>query len=164
MKSLIFLIFCFAGFGILYAQSNPAITKTAIGKSYNKIDEILVFKNYKEWEGLLITESKKPKKIFSKISDGKNTMVLFSEYETRGYKILGILDLGKIEKYNRIILSDCRLNSKTDGFIIALVKDQNKAYFTNVIKAWKVDQNTNRFIEIPIKGIDCFNDEFENQE
>jgi hypothetical protein len=26
------------------------------------------------------------------------------------------------------------------------------------------NQKTNTFIEIPIKGIDCFNDEFENEE
>jgi hypothetical protein len=138
--------------------------KTAIGKTYKRIDEIIEFKNFREGEGVVISDLKEKNKIFSKISDGKNTVVLLTEYYTKGYKILAILDLGKIEKNIRIILRDCRVNSKTDGFIVALVKEQNKAYFTNVIKAWKVDQNTNSFIEIPTKGIDCFNDEFENQE
>jgi hypothetical protein len=137
--------------------------KTAIGKTYKRIDEIIEFKNFREGEGVVISDLKEKNKIFSKISDGKNTVVLLTEYYTKGYKILAILDLGKIEKNIRIILRDCRVNSKTDGFIVALVKEQNKAYFTNVIKAWKVDQNTNSFIEIPTKGIDCFNDEFENQ-
>ena len=137
--------------------------KTAIGKTYKRIDEIIEFKNFREGEGVVISDLKEKNKIFSKISDGKNTVVLLTEYYTKGYKILAILDLGKIEKNIRIILRDCRVNSKIDGFIVALVKEQNKAYFTNVIKAWKVDQNTNSFIEIPTKGIDCFNDEFENQ-
>lgn len=107
---------------------------------------------------------KETNKIFSKISDGKNTVVLFTEFSTKGYKILAILDLGKIEKNIRLVLRECRVEAKTDGFIVALLEEQNKAYFTNVIKAWKVDQIANTFIAIPVKGIDCFNDEFENQE
>ncbi|MEI6596212.1 MAG: hypothetical protein WCO28_11665 [Bacteroidota bacterium] len=163
MKKLFCLIFCFGYFAILFAQSNTPNAKTAIGKTYKRIDEIIEFKNFREWEGVVISDLKEKNKIFSKISDGKNTMVLLTEYYTKGYKILAILDLGKIEKNIRIILRDCRVNSKTDGFIVALVKEQNKAYFTNITRAWKFDQNTNSFIEIPTKGIDCFNDEFENQ-
>ena len=164
MKKLFCLIFCFGCFAIIFAQSNTPNAKTAIGKTYKRIEEIIEFKNFREVEGLVISDLKAKNKIFSKISDGKNTVVLLTEYYIKGNKILAILNLGKIEKNIRIILRDCRINSKTDGFIVALVKEQNKAYFTNVIKAWKVDQNTNSFIEIPTKGIDCFNDEFENQE
>jgi hypothetical protein len=163
MKKLFCLIFCLGYIAILFAQSNTPNAKSTIGKTYKKIDEIVEFKNFKEAEGVLIADSKDPNKIFSKISDGKNTSVLFTEYSTKGYKILAILNLGKVEKNIRLVLRECRIDSKTDGFIIALVKEQNKAYFTNLIKAWKIDQKTNTFIAIPIKGIDCFNDEFENQ-
>jgi hypothetical protein len=163
MKKLFCLIFCLGYIAILFAQSNTLNNKTAIGKTYKRIDEIVEFKNFKEAEGVVIADSKDPNKVFSKISDGKNTSVLFTEYSTKGYKILAILNLGKVEKNIRLVLRECRIDSKTDGFIIALVKEQNKAYFTNLIKAWKIDQKTNTFIAIPIKGIDCFNDEFENQ-
>ena len=164
MKNLFCLIFCLGYFAILFAQSYTLNTKTAIGKTYKRIDEIVEFKNFKEGESVLIADLKETNKIFSKISDGKNTVVLFTEYSAQGYKILAILDLGKIEKNIRLVLRECRVEAKTDGFIVALVKVQNKAYFTNVIKAWKVDQIANTFIAIPVKGIDCFNDEFENQE
>jgi uncharacterized Zn ribbon protein len=164
MKKLFCLIFCLGYFAILFAQSNTLNTKTAIGKTYKRIDEIVEFKNFKEGEGVLIADIKETNKIFSKISDGKYTVVLFTEFSTKGYKILAILDLGKIEKNIRLVLRECRVDAKTDGFIVALLKEQNKAYFTNVIKAWKVDQIANTFIAIPVKGIDCFNDEFENQE
>ena len=164
MKRLLFLIFCSGYFSILFGQSNIPNAKTAIGKTYKRIDQIVEFKNFKEEEGVLIADLKETNKIFSKISDGKNTVVLFNEYSTKGYKILAILDLGKIEKNIRLVLKECRVDAKTDGFIVALVKEQHKAFFTNVSKAWKVYQKINTFISIPVKGIDCFNDEFENQE
>jgi len=57
------------------------------------------------------------------------------------------------------------VNAKTDGFLVALVNPKPwKAYFTNLIKAWRLDQKKNMFIAIPVKGIDCFNDEFENED
>jgi hypothetical protein len=82
MKKLFCLIFCFECFATIYAQSNTPSAKTAIGKTYKRIDEIVEFKNFKEGEGVFIADLKE----------------------------------------------------------------------------------TNTFIAIPIKGIDCFNDEFENQE
>lgn len=164
MKKLFCFIFCFGYFAILFAQSNTPNAKSAIGKTYKKIDELVEFKNFKEAEGVVIADSKETDKIFSKISDGKFTLLLFTEYSTKGYKIFGILDLGVIKKNTRLVLRECRIDKKTDGFIVALVREQpSSAYFTNIIKAWKVDQKTNTFIAIPIKGIDCFNDEFENQ-
>ncbi len=155
---------CFGYISIVQAQTyskNP--NSTTIGKTYKKIDEISVFKKYKEEEGLVIIDSKGHENLFSKISDGTQTLVLFTKYSPNGYTILAILELGKIENNCRVIMRDCRLNAKTDGFIVAIVGLKPwKAYFTNVIKAWKVDQKTNMFISIPTKGIDCLNEEFEN--
>lgn len=90
MKNLFCLIFCLGYFAILFAQSNTLNTKTAIGKTYKRIDEIVEFKNFKEGESVLIADLKETNKIFSKISDGKNTVVLFTEYSAQGYKILAI--------------------------------------------------------------------------
>lgn len=165
MKKLFCFIFCFGYLAILFAQSNIPNTKTAIGKTYKKIDELVEFKNFKEAEAVVIADSKETNKIFSKITDGKYSFVLFTEYSIRGYKILGILNMGEIKKKTRLVLRECRVDKKTDGFIVALVREQSSnAYFTNIIKAWRVDQITNTFIATPVKGIDCFNDEFENEE
>lgn len=164
MKKLFCSVLCFGYFAILFAQSHTSNTKSAIGKTYKKIDEIVEFKNYKEAEGVLIAGSKEKNKIFSTITDGKYSFVLFTEYSIRGYKILAILDIGEIKKNTRIVLRDCRVDKKTEGFIVALVREQlSNVYFRNIIKAWRVNQTTNTFLEIPIKGIDCFNVEFENQ-
>lgn len=65
----------------------------------------------------------------------------------------------------RVLLREWRVNTKTDGFVVALVNAKpQKAYFTNVINAQWVDQNKNTFHAISVKGIDCLNDEFENVE
>lgn len=137
---------------------------TVIGRIYKKINEIEVFKNYKEEEGILIRESLENKNGFSKISDGTNTMILYTKYIlSGGNKILSILDVGRVEKNTRIIMARCRVNIKNDGYIVALVKPLPwKSYFKNIIKAWRVDVKTNKFIPISVNGIDCINEEYDN--
>ena len=165
MKKLLFLILSLGCLSIVQAQTGSKNPNTAIGKTFKKISDIDVFKSYKEEDGVLITESKEQKNIFSKISDGSRTMVLFIKYLPQGDKILAILDIGKIEKNMRILLRECRVNNKTDGFVVALVNAKPwKAYFTNMIKAWRVDPNKNTFNAISVKGIDCLNEEFDNVE
>lgn len=163
MKFFLFFIFCLGGFSIVNAQAYSLNTKTAIGKTFKKIDEIKVFKNFKEEDGILISNSKEKNDLFLKISDGVTTMVLYAKYSPNGNKILGILDPGRTEKNMRIIMRECRVNANIDGFVVALVNIKPwKAYFSNVIKAWRVDQKTNTFISVPTKGIECLNEEFEN--
>jgi hypothetical protein len=102
---------------------------------------------------------------FEEISDTKTTLILFTKYisPNKGSEILAINDIGKIEKNTKIVMAECRLNLKKDGYIIALVKpNPSKEYFTNILKAWRVDKKTNQFSSIPVKGIDCYNFEFEN--
>lgn len=56
------------------------------------------------------------------------------------------------------------MNGKEDGFVVALVSTKPwKEYLSNVTKAWRVDSKTAMFIAIPVKGIDCFNEEFGNE-
>lgn len=165
MKKLLYFLLCFTYLSIVQAQPDSKNPITAIGKTFKKIAEIDVLKNYKEEDGVLITESKEQKNIFYKISDGSRTLVLFTKYSPQGNKIMAILDIGKIEKNMRVLLRECRVNSKKDGFVVALVNVKPwKAYFANVIKAWRVDPKINTFITVPVKGIDCLNEEFENED
>ncbi len=166
LKSVINIFLFWGCISILNAQPVIKNFNTAIGKTveFNKISEIDVFKNFKEYDNALITESKEEKNGFVKISDGDRTLILFTKYSSSGYKILAILDIGKIQKNTRVLLSDlseCKVNSKTDGYIVVLANAKPwKEYFTDVIKAWKIDQKTNIFFSIPAKGIECLNIEF----
>ena len=92
-------------------------------------------------------------------------VILYTKFipSSNANMIIALQDIGMLEKNTKMIMSMCRMNLKDDGYIIALVKPLPwKPYFTNVIKAWRVDVKTNKFIGIPVKGIDCINDEFDN--
>lgn len=135
-----------------------------IGKAVKKINELAAFKKYKEQESISIDESFENKNGFAKISNDTNTIILYTKYvPSSGNMILGMQDVGKVEKNTRIVMARCRMNFKNDGYIVALLKPLPwKPYFTNIIKAWRVDPKTNKFIIVSPKGIDCINDEFDN--
>ncbi len=131
-----------------------------LGKVCKRINEIEKLKNYKEEEGIVIDVSKN-KLGFSRISDGHTTLILFESFiPPSSRKILAILDIGKLEKGNQIVMARCRLNSNNDNYIVAIVKSKptKDNYFKKIIKAWKINEKTARFFSIPTKGIDCFED------
>ncbi len=79
------------------------------------------------------------------------------------YEILSILDIGNIDKNEVVIVLDCRINKKNDELLIAVVNTKiNQLYYTNIIKAWRLNPKNNTFNPIPTKGIDCINQEFYN--
>jgi hypothetical protein len=79
------------------------------------------------------------------------------------YEILSILDIGNINKDESIIVQECRLNKKKDDLIITIVNTKNnQVYYTNIIKAWRLNSKNNTFNPIPTKGVDCLNTEFYN--
>ena len=163
MKTFLFfciqLLFCI--FSIAQGTTN---FKTVIGKTYNKINEINLFSNYIESEGLIISELKNQKKGLVRISKDDHSLVLFTQYTKNGNKILALLDLGNILRNEIVVLRECRISKKKDNYIIAVLDPQNsKLYFTNIRKAWRLDPVKKTFNPIPIKGIDCLNEEFYNE-
>jgi hypothetical protein len=140
------------------AYSQTFSDNALIGKVYKKVNEINALKNYREQEGEGIPPNYSYG--FSRISDHINTMVLFTKYLPVGhYKILAVLDLGVLNKNTRLVMRLCRLNAKNDDYIIALVKPTDKPVFKTIIKAWKADEKTHKFIPISVKGINCINDD-----
>lgn len=153
IKCIIFALWLFPAYRQTFS------TDALIGKIYKKVDEIPALKNYKEEESDAISPTG-THHVFSRISDHINTMVLLTKYLPVGhYKILAVLDLGVLNKNTRLVMRLCRLNAKNDDYVIALVKPTDKSLFKTIIKAWKADEKTHKFIPISIKGIDCINDD-----
>jgi hypothetical protein len=57
----------------------------------------------------------------------------------------------------------CRLNRKVDDRIIALFKIESnkKKIFRKIYKAWRIDTAAGKMNEIPVKGIDFINSDYE---
>ena len=142
--------------------------KTTIGKTFVNIKNIPVFNDYKEEMGTIISGLEKQNKGYHIISNGYNKKVILSKSTMQGnrvqsYEILAILDIGNINKNESIIVQECRLNKKKDNLIIALIKPINsQPYYTNIIKACKLNPKNNTFTPLSTKGIDCLNEEFYN--
>ena len=118
--------------------------------------------------GVMISGLEKEHKGYDIISNDYNIKVILTKAIRQGnrvqyYEILAILDIGNINKNESIIVVGCRINKKKDDLIIALIKPINSQhYYTNIVKAWKLNPKNNTFNPISTKGIDCLNDEFDN--
>jgi hypothetical protein len=162
LKSFIIFNLLFLISLIVLSQELPNFN-SSIGKTYKKINEIDVFKNFKEDEGVVIGEIKYEKKGFVMISNKNKSIILTTEYTPLGYKIVALLEIGVVKYNERVVLRECRLDQKKNDFIIALlIPNLSEQYYTKIRKAWRFDSNKNNFISIPVKGIDCLNEEFHN--
>jgi len=143
----------------VFPVHGQTVSKAPIGRTYKLISEIEQFKSYKEEEGIVILPMGTGN-CFSKISNGNNTMILFTKYiAPASYKILAVLDIGSIDINSQIVaMARCRINGKNDGNIVALVKPSGGDYFKSIIKAWRVDEKNHKFVNISTKGLECAND------
>lgn len=55
----------------------------------------------------------------------------------------------------------CRANAEEDRWLLAIVvNDESQQHLTNVRRAWRANPATRRLEEVPVTGIDCFNDDY----
>lgn len=160
MRIFIFLIF---SAGVFYPVNSYCQLNFIVGKVYKEINEIPSLKNFKIAEGIAIDEDISSKTSFILITNGSNEKVICSEYlGPNSRRILAIQEIGRLPKNSKVIMSRCRKEQKDNGYIIAIVETTPTAYFKKVKKAWIFSKESKLFSEIPIKGIDCINDEFDN--
>lgn len=160
--AIVFLFNCCFLFTI--GQKSNLDFKSIIGCEFDKINEIEKLKNFYIEEIIGIRESLNNTNGFRKISDGKNTLILFTKHiPPNRSKILAILNIGMVDIGAKIFMAMCRIDKKNDGYIVAIVNTRpRKEYFNDVTKAWRVNLKTNKFDNISVKGIDCLNSEFDN--
>lgn len=74
-------------------------------------------------------------------------------------EVKDVLVLPKIRK-NQVLVSysACLLNDKLDNEIVAIAYDlPDEEYYTRIHRAWRANRETEKFEEIPVKGIKCEN-------
>ena len=143
---------------ILSAYSQIPPKNRIVGKIYEAghLNHITALKNFKEMEAITSGSTKKGY-AFSKIYDGKQTIILYTQYIAPGsYKILAELNLGVVDPDTKLAMASCRVNLKNDEKIIAIVKPApTNTFFKNILKAWRVDVKKHNFVKISNTGIDC---------
>ena len=159
-KLIIILLFTYCSEAI--AQVSLPLEKSIIGTIYKKTADIKQFNDYKKEVGVLMMPINSGYCLF-KISNDKNTIILFDKYlpDVQSYKILDTIKIGPIKHGEIMCLKSCRINLKEDNEIFALVKDNRKTYFKDVIVAWRANRRTNKITIVAKKDIDCLNDDLE---
>lgn len=144
-----------------YCQLKAAPSPSVIGSIYRNITELKEFKGYKTVAGSVLEPTRDNYSIATIIKGNYNILLfekdlLINNGSTVRYKLLDTLNIGVLKKPYAIVYSSCRISRKNNSEIVALVKGENKEYFTKILKTWKANKKTERFEKISTKGIDCF--------
>src|SRR5688572_25161350 len=122
-------------------------------------------KGYQLHESTLLNSIDDPERLFLSVyAKGTGRVVLFSVLtDTVKYvfKILDVLHLKNVWEGLEFKSVTCRQNKIENNEIVALVNPAEKEYFTDIKKAWLCDWDKRRFMAIPVKGIDCLNEGYE---
>lgn len=158
-------VFVFLGILVFYSsqcQVDTSSKSLIVGKTFYRISEFEIFRNYIEEEGVLIGPVK-DKIGFRKFSDGENTIILCTKYlNSKSSKVLALLSIGKVEKGTLVAMGNCRLNGVSNNYIVALIEPPKGAFAKKIIRAWQVELQSGRFLAISKAGIDCVNLEDDN--
>ncbi len=164
MRVILLAAFLFVSFCTV-AQGKYAgpLVKRLIGKTYTGNRKIPGLPGYQFRQGSLVSALNDPEQMMVEVlQKGANFVVFFSvmtDTVKKIYSILDLLEIKNVAKGWQVRTTFCRRDTVDNVEIVALVKSSpNKDYLTEVKQAWRFDRDKIRFLAIPVKGIDCFNE------
>ena len=164
MRVILLHIFFFVSFCTV-AQGKYAgpLVKKLIGKTYTNSTKIPGLPGYQYRQGSLVSALNDPEQMMVEVlQKGTNFVVFFSlmtDTVKKIYSILDLLEIKNVTKGWQVRTTFCRRDTINNVEIVALVKNSpDKDYLNEVKQAWRFDRDKIRFLSIPIKGIDCFNE------
>jgi hypothetical protein len=163
---VLFSLFLFS-FTAALSQGNYAGTefKKLINTSFSDEKDIPALKGYQLHESTLLNGIDDPERLFLNVyAQGTARVVLFAVLTDTGrltFKVLDVLQLNNVKEGLEFKSVTCRRYKTENSQILALVRPAEKAYSTDIKKAWLCDWEKRRFRSIPVKGIDCLNEGYE---
>lgn len=91
------------------------------------------------------------------------TMVWFEKRDetapkNRRFEVLDVAKIPNFGKNAAFAMGQCYLNNKFDGQIFAVAVDEEKEFYTKIIRAWRADVTSGLIEDISADGIKCVND------
>jgi hypothetical protein len=77
------------------------------------------------------------------------------------FEVLDTLSIGKLNNKEMLLFWNCRKNEIVDYAVFGLFTLEDKRYFTNPRKAWRIDVNTLKINVINVAGVDYYNGEYD---
>ena len=164
MRTILLPVFFFVSFyAVAQGKYAGPLVKKLIGKTYTNSSKIAGLPGYQFREGSLVSAINDPEQMVVQVLQKGTTFVVFFSVMTdtvkKIYSILDLLEIKNVTKGWQVRTTFCRRDTINNVEIVALVKSSpNKDYLTEVKQAWRFDRDKIRFLAIPVKGIDCFNE------
>ncbi|MCB0838421.1 MAG: hypothetical protein KDD99_17235 [Bacteroidetes bacterium] len=154
--SISLLIFILAGCAV---DSNENPYK---GIVFGDLNELPDFQNYK-FTGGTVADGDYTFSSYIDTLTSRRLVVHSRSIEIDGgkqmeYELLDLLYLDPLPENQYISHGSCELNEEWNKLIVVVYEFELTEYYTNIIKAWKIDESTRKFVEFPIEGIRCYND------
>ena len=150
---------------LINCTSDKGKYQDIIGREYRDINENKEFEDLKQVSSGLIYDSDFT--VANCKKDSFHILVLERVRHDAGGKAMftaiDILEINGIEKQQRFEFDMCRLNGKSDPYIIALIDyteidyTNTPQYLTKIKRAWKANPKAGKLEEIPTAGVDCVN-------
>jgi hypothetical protein len=161
MKKLIFLFFTFL---TAFGYSQPKNINSLIGQDYSILGNEVVFEDYsiKNIGGYLL-----PKDGFdadfgiAEFWSSEKRFLLFFRIDDSKQIITNVLEIDKKDLQNKKTTEYCSTKNGFDSEIIAIVKDSDSEFYTEIVKAWKANRKTGKFEKVSKRKIKkCGNESY----
>ena len=146
-------------------NSNGPDFRSLIGKEYQSLNEFGIMKGYAEQVGIMLESLNDKEYGLSYYKKGPIHVIAFERVirqsnGTTKYFLLDILKINYVGKEQYVKLGLNRLNGENDIAIISIYQYENDVqFFTNIVKAWRANRETEKIEKIDTKGIDCTNEQ-----
>ncbi len=139
--------------------------KALINSSFTDEQAVAGLEGFELYESTLLNGLEVPERFFLQVyAKGSERVVLFSSLTDTidfNFRVLDVLHLINVKEGLEFKSVTCRKNKVEDPQLLALLMPAEKMYFNNIKKAWICDWKKKAFTSIPVKGIDCLNEGYE---
>ena len=137
-----------------------------VGIDYRSINEFEGFEDYKDFGGMMITTDRSINYGFGLYGNELNQLIVFETIRTVGdravFTLLDAMIIDDLDSNQYVMYGQCRLDGDDDSFIVVVHEPVSwrTEFFTDIIRAWRANPETNKFDVIEPTKIDCYNEGF----
>jgi hypothetical protein len=171
MKIIFFAVFIYLGSvfsNCAHAQPGRhagATFKKMIGSCFSDERTVAGLEDFELYESTLLNRLDDPERLFLQVyAKGSERVVLFSALTDTisfHFTVHDVLHLKNVKAEFEFKSVTCRKNKVEDPQILALLIPAERMYINSIKRAWICDWEKKAFINIPVNGIDCLNEGYE---
>lgn len=113
-------------------------------------------------EGSVISPIRDPSRIVAAVYQKASTIVVLVSWlkdsTKKLYQVLDVLEIRNVQQGWQVRTALCRQDQQDDTEIVALARQNNGDFLTDIKQAWRFNRQQRHFESLAVKGLDCFNE------